>query len=153
MVAYSFKGRFVAPIRAGLCLPVLHEHYEIGGYHPGQLIRPKRQTIRAKGKRRHARPGELIQLYHGQRSPNCFEIGEARCVRADQIRLLFRSEIIEVIRHDAASSLIDKPGALDTFARADGFQDWPDMRAFWLDEHKGKQLWPFVGVLIQWEPL
>jgi hypothetical protein len=32
MVAYSYKGRFVAPIRVGLGLPVLDLHYELGGY-------------------------------------------------------------------------------------------------------------------------
>lgn len=44
---------------------------------------------------------------------------------------------------------------LDAFARDDGFDDWPAMRVFWLENHEGKlkQLGPFVGVLIKWEPL
>lgn len=45
MVAYSYKRRFVTPIRVGL----------------GLL--PKRQTIRAHGLRRHARAGEELQHY------------------------------------------------------------------------------------------
>lgn len=45
MVAYSFQKRFVEPIRSGR----------------------KRQTIRADRKR-HARPGEVLQLYSGMRT-------------------------------------------------------------------------------------
>ncbi|MEJ0016825.1 MAG: ASCH domain-containing protein [Acetobacteraceae bacterium] len=45
MVAYSFKRDFAAPILAGI----------------------KRQTIRAD-RRRHARPGEVLQLYTGMRT-------------------------------------------------------------------------------------
>jgi hypothetical protein len=152
MVAYSYKGRFVAPIRVGLGLPVMDLHYELGGYIPGQPIRPKRQTIRAIGQKRHALANEAVQLYHAQRSPKCFKIGEAICTAADDIRLHIRSEIIEIRRRDRSSELIDKPCALDSFARKDGFEDWADMRAFWLAEHDGKQLGPFCGVLIEWKP-
>ncbi len=153
MVAYSYKGRFVAPIRVGLGLPVLDLHYELGGYIPGQPIRPKRQTIRAIGLKRHALPNETVQLYHAQRSPKCFKIGEATCTASDDIRLYVRSEQIEIRRRDRCSELIQKPGALDRFAQKDGFDDWADMRAFWLEEHDGKQLGPFVGVLVEWVPL
>lgn len=141
MVAYSFKRRFVAPIRAGLSSVRL-------SWDP----HPKRQTIRAIGKRRHARPGETLQLYHGMRSRECFKIGDASCIAADGIRLFIRSEIIEIRRAAGNSELIDKAGKLDAFAQDDGFDDWADMRAFWLQEHDGKHLGPFIGVLIQWEP-
>jgi hypothetical protein len=152
MVAYSYKGRFVAPIRVGLGLPVLNLHYELGGYLPGQPIRPKLQTIRANGKRRHARAGETIQHYHGMRTTKCFKIGDATCARVDEIRISIRSERIEIRRSDAGSSLIDKAAALDAFARSDGFDDWADMRAFWLEEHGGHRIGPFCGVLVQWKP-
>ncbi|WP_036010677.1 hypothetical protein [Bradyrhizobium yuanmingense] len=149
MVAYSYKGRFVAPIRVGLGLPILDLHYELGGYAPGSLIRPKRQTIRANGRRRHARAGETLQLYYAQRSPTkCFKIGEGRCKAVDDIRIYVHAEWIETggyIRKSARE--------LDAFAVKDGFDDWSGMRAFWLEEHDGKHLGPFVGVLIQWEPL
>ena len=65
MSAYSFKRRFVNPIRVGLCLDPI---FQIGKHEVSEMeapIRPKRQTIRAEGKRRHARPGEIVQLYHG----------------------------------------------------------------------------------------
>lgn len=152
MVAYSYKGRFVAPIRVGLGLPVLDLHYELGGYLPGQPIRPKFQTIRANGKRRHARAGETLQHYYGMRTTKCLKIGEATCTSASDIRVFVRSEIIEIRRKDAAGSLIDKPKALDAFAQSDGFGDWADMRAFWLEEHDGKHLGPFCGQLIEWQP-
>jgi hypothetical protein len=152
MVAYSYKGRFVAPIRVGLGLPVLDLHYELGGYLPGQPIRPKRQTIRANGRRRHARAGEALQLYYGMRTTKCFKIGDASCSAVSKIRLFVHDERILV---NQLSRLIEyrKPSELDMFARDDGFDDWAGMRAFWLEEHDGKHLGPFVGVLIQWEPL
>lgn len=149
MVAYSFKGRFVAPIRVGLGLPILDDHYEIGRYMPGQLIRPKMQTIRAQGRRRHAKPGEALQHYHGMRSPKCFKIGDARCKAVDGIRLYIHAGWIEI----KGASELRKGRQLDAFAQKDGFEDWAGMRAFWLEEHEGKQLGPFCGVLIQWEPL
>ncbi|QOG20437.1 hypothetical protein [Bradyrhizobium sp. SEMIA] len=152
MVAYSYKGRFVAPIRVGLGLPVQDEHRELGGYQPGQIIRPKRQTIRANGKRRHARPGETLQHYNGMRTPKCFKIGDASCSAVSKISLWVHGERV-LINH--ISNLIEyrKPSELDTFARDDGFDDWAGMRAFWLEEHDGKHLGPFIGVLIQWEPM
>jgi hypothetical protein len=82
MVAYSFKKQFIAPIlsgvfgvAAGLPLP------------PGENYFPKRQTIRAIGKRRHARPGEMIQLYTAMRTKQCRKLGEARCVSVQTVKL------------------------------------------------------------------
>ena len=51
MVAYSFKSQFEEPI----------------------VAREKRQTVRGFRKR-HARPGEPIQLYVGMRTRNCRKI-------------------------------------------------------------------------------
>jgi hypothetical protein len=154
MVAYSYKGRFVAPIRISLGLPVLDLHYELGFYLPGQPIRPKRQTIRANGRRRHARPGETLQLYYGMRTSKCFKIGEARCSAVSAIRVFVHGDRVLV---NQPRRLIEyrKPSDLDMFARDDGFDDWAGMRAFWLEVHddKLKQLGPFVGVLIQWEAI
>jgi len=153
MVAYSYKGRFVAPIRIGLGLPVLSLHREFGGYHPEQPIKPKRQTIRAFGRRRHARSGETIQHYHGMRSPKCFKIGDARCTTALPIKLYVRSGKIELVEDDGLWWGITSSRDLDSFAQADGFDDWAQMRAFWIEEHDGKQLGPFHGVLIRCMPL
>ncbi|MGY0779836.1 S49 family peptidase [Azospirillum argentinense] len=79
MVAYSFRPRFIDPILAGL---------EPGPLLPGM----KRQTIRgASGGKRHARPGELVQLYTGMRTRQCRKLGEGRCVAAEPVTLLVKA--------------------------------------------------------------
>ncbi len=143
MVAYSFKRRFIAPIMAGL------------GHGIDNV--PKRQTIRSIGKKRHARPGEIIQLYCGLRTKNCFSIGVARCVSVDPIQLFFKPSHILII------SLFSSPGhrhrhisgrkALDDFARDDGFADWHEMESFWREAHPTKRLGPWTGIIIKWEPI
>lgn len=125
MVAYSFRPRFVEPIQAGT----------------------KRQTIRAERKR-HARPGEALQLYTGMRTRHCELIGRAICERVFPVTLLFGDE--------AEYEGIIAPGfgfagGLDGFARLDGFADWKELRAFWREHHPGID--EFTGVLISWGEL
>jgi len=133
MVAYSFKRRFVEPIRRGLA-----------SAYPDQAgICPKRQTIRAD-RRRHARPGEELQLYCGMRTKGCFLIGRARCAGVDYVKLDFTG-LVAVNRQAFIRTDI-----LDKFARSDGFSDFADMRSFWREEHG---LSVFEGVLVRWEPL
>lgn len=128
MVAYSFKTRFAAPILAGT----------------------KRQTIRADRKR-HARPGEELQLYTGMRTKHCKLIGRAACVGVYPITIgldapLIGETHIQIRRGDLTESFWG--GSLDGFARWDGFKDWADMRAFWKAEHPGAD--KFQGMLITW---
>lgn len=133
MVAYSFKKRFAPPIIAGL--------------HPGPLVAGmKRQTIRADRKR-HARPGEELQLYTGMRTTSCKLLGRAACTSVLPIRLLLGSSPVVEIGGEPA---ITDAGGLDLFARFDGFADWPDLCAFWAAEHA--EVSEFSGVLIRWEP-
>ncbi|MBN9568748.1 MAG: hypothetical protein J0H79_14200 [Alphaproteobacteria bacterium] len=118
MVAYSFKRQFVQPIRA----------------------LNKRQTMRNERKR-HARPGEILQLYTGMRTKHCRLIGTATCTAVLPVRLDFvkaRVEIGPKLRTDR----------LDEFAREDGFDTWPDLCAFWAREHSAIAQWS--GVLICW---
>ncbi len=127
MVAYNFQRQFVPAVEAGL----------------------KRQTIRAIGKRRHARPGDAIQLYTGMRTTACRKIVPDRvCTRVAPISL--------------SNSYLDGPGTwivdgvdLDTsgmhaLAIADGFGDDDHpvfaMAAFFLEAHGAR----FDGVLIEW---
>lgn len=135
MVAYSFNKRFVDPIRAGI-------HHVVF-----TACVPKRQTIRAIGKRSHARPGETLQLYHGMRTKQCFKIGEARCTRVLPIRIFPgcppETIVIAIIGETPVRTV-------DEFAQADGFKDAADMQHFWWDNHGFR---PFEGVLIEWEPL
>lgn len=143
MVAYSFQAQFIGPIRAGLGIEHLNERGKI--VIPGP--KPKLQTIRAIGKRRHARPGETLQLYYAMRTRQCFKIGEARCTEVADIRVWPYSGQIRI----AGKSDIINPDSLNLFARADGFVDWADMRQFWLKHHPGVH--DFSGVLIRWKPL
>lgn len=136
MVAYSFNKRFVDPIRVGLSkVPLSFD------------CAPKRQTIRAIGKRRHARPGETLQMYHGMRTKQCFKIGEARCTTASAIYFDFRCGLLQI---DDRPRRKHVTAELDEFARSDGFADWIEMKQFWQEEHDAVS---FSGVLIKWEPL
>jgi len=125
MVAYSFQRRFVAPILAGT----------------------KCQTIRAD-RRRHARPGEALQLYTGMRTKHCRLIARASCIEIVPVTLLFSDD-----PDDEGVMLpgFGHPGGLDGFARDDGFVDWSDLRAFWREQHPAIDA--FTGVLIRWQPL
>lgn len=150
MVAYSCKKRFVNPIRVGLGIQV---HHEPGDAH---VYVPKRQTIRADRKR-HARPGEELQLYCGMRTKGCFLIGRARCTEVRSIVLTFGKlsgvSIGGLTNHDGSRERETHyaGGGLDEFATKDGFQNWLDMVRFWNEEHGS--LLVFTGVLIEWEPL
>jgi hypothetical protein len=140
MVAYSFQKRFVEPIRwgLGLGLDVADEVLSIG--------EPKRQTIRAVGKRVHARPGDKLQLYTGMRTKQCQQIGVARCISVMPIHINIEARIIK------SGGVQLRRKDLDGFARRDGFKDFADMRAFWLAEH-GRAANDFHGLIIKWEPI
>ena len=138
MVAYSFKRRFVDPIRSGL------GHYE---HIDGMIPPPKTQTIRAIGKRRHAKPGDTLQLYHGMRSRDCFLIGAARCLRVDDVAIDVGERAITRIEFIDCGDTVSR---FDGFAQRDGFTDAAEMHRFWLDEHGAGM---FQGLLIRWEPL
>lgn len=142
MTAYSFKKQFVEPIRVGLGLPPSVEAFAAGMDSFGNVHRPapKRQTIRAIGKRRHARPGETLQLYTAMRTKQCRKIGEATCIYVQPISIDVGKTKLKF------SNFVTDPEA---FALADGFATAADMHAFWLEEHgPGK----FEGVLIRWQP-
>ncbi|MER9047616.1 ASCH domain-containing protein [Mesorhizobium sp. M0923] len=145
MVAYSFKAMFGPQVSA--------------------LI--KRHTVRADRKR-HARPGEPVQLYQGMRTRNCVKLVDPDpiCIRVRPIAIVttpLLDEFIGSIVIDGRSLHRDE---IEAFAAADGFSiehvgDWRlkrigepgsarwNMGAFWQAEH-GVGL--FEGKLIEWEP-
>lgn len=136
MVAYSFQERFAEPIAGG---------------HPATGI-VKRQTIRADRKR-HARPGELLQIYQGMRTKHCRKIiADPVCVAVRPLRLFVADAFVHFLDNDQT---IDTAEALDDFARQDGFLHWDDMRAFWQAAHPeaSDPERYFSGVLIGWEPV
>lgn len=129
MVAYSFQKQFERPIR--------------------DLT--KGQTIRADRKR-HARPGEEVQLYAGMRTKHCRLIGRATCLEVLPCRIdvehaaadVYGSTGIEQFQDDC----IDDVGTIDRFAVQDGFADWTEMERFWRRQNPGVLV--FKGVLIRW---
>lgn len=121
MTAYSFKRRFISPILAGT--------------KPG--------TIRADRKR-HARQGEEVQLYHGMRTKHCQLIARATCRDVRPIIIDIDGGRIEF----ASGFSLTTIWGLDDFAATDGFADWSDMRCFWEVEHP--ILPRFSGVYIRW---
>ena len=123
MVAYSFNPRFETAIREGW----------------------KTQTIRATGRRAHARPGDTLQLYCGMRTAHCRKIVEdVRCTDVLKIVITFGN--------DGGIDRITTDGVpvrdLDAFAQRDGFIDSDDMAAFWRKEHGRLEV--FHGLVIEW---
>lgn len=123
MVAYSFQTQFADPIITGR----------------------KMQTIRAHRKR-HARPGEPLQLFVGMRTKHCRKLIEPDplCVAVIHLKLDVRDihpllwwtpEVDQWVKAD------------DLFAQADGFETVEAMRRFWFQTH-GPGI--FEGVLIKW---
>ena len=110
MAAYNFQKQFAPLIRAGT----------------------KTQTIRPVGKRRHARPGEPIQLYTGMRTRACRKIltDDPVCLAVSPIALDFTAEPRIVV--DGAAV---EPSQLDAFARADGFASLDEMREFFVGQY------------------
>lgn len=158
-VAYSFQRRFVAPIHAGLdlgfgdppipCEPIRNHGDAKFSFIARPNARPKRQTIRAE-RARHARPGEMLQLYCSMRTKSCFLIGRARCSEVAFIRIDFTG-LIAINRQGFQGR-----DAIDEFARGDGFRDFAEMREFWREQHPdifncGTGV--FEGILIRWEKL
>lgn len=138
MVAYSFKERFIRPIEIGL-----------GSVQLSWDPAPKRQTIRANGKRRHAREGETLQLYYAMRTKQCRLIGRARCTEALPIKLWFGAS--DELGVDIAGDYFCGSTAVKEFSQSDGFENTKEMVDFWRKEHASVEY--FEGVLIRWEPL
>lgn len=139
MVAYSFNRRFEVPILAGT----------------------KCGTIRAVGRRRHARAGETVQLYVGMRTRQCRLIGKAVCTSADPIEITVeswsRGPRITRISIGSGGPVLNPLSDLDAFARRDGFENADEMAAFWWTTHRaliscGETL-AFSGLLIRWASL
>lgn len=131
MVAYSFKAQFAEPILAGT----------------------KGGTIRAD-RRRHARPGEELQLYTGMRTQHCRLIARKTCVAVEPVTLVLFADIVMemAIFPERKTALADRD-ELNAFARFDGFASIDEMRAFWRTEHPNiEPLRGFKGWHIRWAP-
>lgn len=129
MVAYSFKGRFVPKIEG----------------------RTKTQTMRAVGKKRHAKKGELITMTTGDRF-HPVKFGAARAIIVAPVTLDFEGRhAFWIMQRDAhvGDVQIDIEGAgLDVFAKSDGFDDWADLESFFRQTYAGAPAWS--GIRIFW---
>lgn len=147
MVAYSFQKQFAEPILSGL----------------------KQQTIRLDRKR-HARPGETLQLYTGMRTRHCRHIADKTCAAVIPIVLNFFGDGFALVgegypflmhgdAEDAAAIGLDGlcgrfyTAHREQLARNDGFSCWAQMSAFWNEQHGPySHDEVFVGKLIGWWP-
>lgn len=144
MVAYSFKPFFAGQIAVGT----------------------KRQTIRAN-RARHARPGEILQLYQGMRTKYCQKIiADQVCTAVVPVEILLSDLINEIVARIAIDGRPLLYNEIEHFARLDGFapellgNSFParlygrtareTMGRFWRDAHGDVSR--FQGVLITWEP-
>lgn len=141
MVAYSFKTRFADPILHGLGVPA-----------GPRRIYPKRQTVRAIGKKRHARPGELVQLYTGLRTKQAKKLGEAVCMRTAPIKIAFPWVVgaFDVGIDVYIDGRLLTEVATRTFVQDDGFLSIDDFVMFWEHNHGIEK--PFEGIIIYWSP-
>ncbi len=131
MVAYSFKKQFAPQIVAGT----------------------KCQTIRGNRKR-HAHPGEGIQLYYGMRTKHCRKLldPDPECISVEPISLFIEPQGHAPLRGIKSRYRIgdgEVQELTDGFAQADGFLHAKDMVRFWLENHGAGR---FDGVLIKWDP-
>lgn len=132
MPALSFKARFCDAIVTGT----------------------KKQTIRNLRKRPF-QVSDPLYLYYAQRSPLRKFLKEVVCTEVCRIEIRSQSITLWNYTHPFCGlvkkiKLVNQ--SLDEFAKADGFEDWADMKAFWIAEH-GKRFgspFPFTGQLIRW---
>ena len=96
----------------------------------------KCQTIR---KTKRAVAGDRLQLYTGQRTKACRKLGEATCTLVDYVG----------IRPDGLTfgDKTKHPGNIDDFARADGFENFEAMVA-WFARKYGSPY--FQGFVHKW---
>ncbi|MGB0695389.1 MAG: hypothetical protein ACPGOY_07040 [Rhodospirillaceae bacterium] len=153
MVAYSFRAGFAKQVETGF----------------------KAQTVRALGRKRHARVGEPVQIYTGMRTKYCRKLLDpdpiCASVKHIEIKVSDLGEITKIVINAIPLSLAER----EDFAISDGFDPLfysPDlfskkqaecnaalpyqarravaleqMSFFWANEHgQGR----FEGVLIEW---
>ena len=128
MVAYNFKSAFVDRIHSG----------------------SKRQTVRRKGGKRHARPGERVQVYRGLRTRHAKKIiPDPVCIGVDDIVILVDGAAENHLAFVEINGRRLTPEEIEAFAWADGFLSARHFGRFWWATHGAGQ---FDGVVIRWEP-
>lgn len=121
MIAINFKAKFADAVATG----------------------KKTQTIR---KTNRFKVGDTLQLYTGQRSKACRKLGEAVVTRV--VTFSFYKKWNGYYFGIGNDFLVQTEGGLSAFAKKDGFKDFEEMKAFFVDQYGDL---PFEGYLIQWE--
>jgi len=122
MPIYNFKSRFADAVRSGV----------------------KKQTIRARGKRKPPKVGELAHCYTGLRTKHVCPLGVFPIVRVEFISISSRSRSVCVPR-EPVWRLMDE-AEIEQLARDDGFASADEFFAFFAQEHGGTM----AGYLVQW---
>lgn len=121
MPAFNFEKRFAAKVSSG----------------------EKRQTIRVTRKKGNAKVGDMAHCYTGMRTRKCVRLGSWTVTAVRYITIELRAEgdlcVIDACPIDA----LDR----EELAKADGFKDWADMRAWLVTKHCTL----FNGRLVMWE--
>lgn len=124
MPIYNFKSQFAEAVRSGA----------------------KRQTIRARGKRKPPVPGQKAFCYTGLRTQQVCRLGEYPISAVTPISISSSARLVRLLSGAAWRDLDDE--ALERFAKADGFATVDDFFNFFRAEHGGT----FSGFLIEWRP-
>lgn len=98
----------------------------------GRKTQTIRQTARVKA-------GQVIQLYTGQRTRACKKLGDAECIDCTYVGLTARGITL--------GDVSKFPRNMDEFARADGFENYAAMWAWFSGRYKTTS---FTGVVIRW---
>ena len=135
MVAYSFAPQFIEPV----------------------CTLKKRQTVRGLRKR-HAQPGEAIQLYTAMRTRHCRKLvtPDPVCLDVRHIRIDLNTKHGLLIAGISIEGVALDDDDIERFAVADGFGSALSegfarqrMGEFWVSRYEWAA---FEGVVIRWEP-
>ena len=115
-----------------------------------QFARPvidgaKRQTIRARGKRRRPLPGEWVHCYTGLRTRSTHKLGAWRVAQVDVLRMCVTDSGFEDVVLGANRLYGD---GLYSLAVADGFKSDVAMHRWFLGYHGAVE---FEGWVIRWD--
>lgn len=147
---FSFRPRFVNPIRAGIGLL----DFDHPRFAPS-LGKIKRQTIRAERKdEKRPNVGDELHLFTGMRTKQCQRVAPRQTAFATAVLSLgmyFSASglLRDVTIGDRLEEFSSRFADNDAFARADGFTSAVEMSAFWKIEHPDTTL--FRGFITFWE--
>lgn len=109
----------------------------------------KRQTIRARGKRRPPRVGEPLMLYTGMRTQYCRKLLDTVCASAEPISMSIWSKTVQMPRMMGIGEpmwAFLSDDEIKALASADGFAT-TDAFFAWFAENHGDT---FSGYVIKW---